>query len=405
MTVSGDNRWKLKGRVVTAGVDLANGWVTVDGTLITGVGSGDGPSCPVTADLGDFIIAPGFVDLHVHGANGYQFGGESRSEVVTAAREVAIGHAAHGTTTLMATTISEEPERLRMIVSALGSLVGTKVPCGAQLGGIHMEGPWLAPTRTGAHDPLRLRPPDAKELESLIEASGKTIRLVTYAPELDRDHSVLNAGLNAGIVMSVGHTEADWETVLKAFAAGASHVTHLGNAMAALDRRAPGPIAAALETAGVTLEVIADGIHVHPGFLSLLAHLADDRLIAVTDAVAGCGMPEGTYRLGDQEIVVHSNSASLASDPGVLAGSVLTMDRAVAMLCSIGMSLQAAITTATATPAARAGMPSKGHLRPGGDADIVVLRPNLAAAATVVCGSVAWDPMGLLDPLGTKGSS
>jgi N-acetylglucosamine-6-phosphate deacetylase len=202
------------------------------------------------------------------------------------------------------------------------------------------------------------------------------------------------------VVMSVGHTEADADTTAAAFAAGARHVTHLGNAMPGIDRRAPGPMAAALADSRVTLEVIADGIHVHPRFLSLLGAVAPDRLVAVTDATAACGMPPGSYRLGVAEVVVDAERVVLADRPGTLAGSVLTMDRAVATLVAAGVDLATAVTAATATPAGVVSAAGKGHLRPGADADLVVLGDDLVARATVAGGVVASDPDRLLAAVG-----
>jgi N-acetylglucosamine-6-phosphate deacetylase len=371
-------------------------WVHVVGDRIAAVGSGPAPAATVEIGLDEWVVAPGFIDVHVHGAAGHQVAGDSAGEVETAVRALAVHHARHGTTALLAATVSDTPERLRVAVAGVAAAKLAGGAGGATILGTHLEGPWLAPGRAGAHAPEQLRLPSVEELESLIRASAGTIRIVTFAPELEGSAALVAAGRAAGITMSIGHTDADYDTVQAALRAGATHATHVGNAMPPLDRRRPGPIAAVVADGRATLEVIADGIHVHPGFLAFLAAAAPGRLVAITDATAATGMADGRYRVGPLEVMVADHRVVLAEDHHTLAGSVLTMDRAVATLVDAGVDLATAIQAATSTPAAVVGAGSKGHLRAGGDADLVVLRPDLSAAATVIGGRVVWDPGGLL---------
>ncbi|MHB1738753.1 MAG: N-acetylglucosamine-6-phosphate deacetylase [Actinomycetes bacterium] len=385
---------------MTSGSELDDGWLVVDGARITDVGTGPGPAERCTIELGSEVVTPGFVDLHVHGGGGRQVSGDTAEEVAEAVCQLAHHHLRHGTTALVPTTVSDTLSRLEVAVRGVALAMRDREAGEAAILGVHMEGPWLASGRAGAHEQSLLRSPHPAELEALMAASGAAVRLVTFAPELPGAAELLAAGRASGITMAVGHTDADFDTVREAFAGGARHVTHLGNAMPGVDRRAPGPIAAALADGRATLEVIADGVHVHRGFLSLVGAVAPGRLVAVTDAIAACGMPPGNYRLGSVDVVVDAERAVLAEQPGTLAGSVLTMDRAVATLVDSGVGLPTAVLAATGTPAGVVSAIGKGHLRSGADADIVVLDARLRAVATVVGGRVVWDPDGRLDAVG-----
>ncbi len=393
-------RWVLRGRVTTSGRTDDDGWVLIEGARVAAIGTGRPPEADAVVGLADELVAPGLVDVHVHGGGGHQVAGDTTAEVAAEITALGRHHVRHGTTALVATTVSDTPERL--LAAARGAAAARRAgrPGDPTVLGLHLEGPWLAPSRAGAHNPRCLRDPDPGELDALASAAEGALRLVTFAPERPGAAALLAAGLAAGVTMSVGHTEADQATVAAAFAAGARHVTHLGNAMPGLDRRAPGPVGAALADRRATLEVIADGSHVHAGFVSLVGAVAPDRLVAVTDATAACGMPPGRYRLGELDVVVDEGRVVLADDPTTLAGSVLTMDRAVAGLVAAGLDVAGAVLAATATPAAVVGAADRGRLRPGGPADIVVLDGSLTAAAAVVGGVVAWDPGGLLASIG-----
>lgn len=358
--------------------DGRSGWVRVSGDRITDVGSGR----PAGAVDVHGTLVPGFVDVHVHGGGGRQVAGRTPEEVAANIGAIGQHHARHGTTAMLATTVSDTPEALR--IAAQGAALSGAL-------GLHLEGPWLAPGRAGAHDPHRLRPPALAELDRLHEAASGVLRLLTVAPELPGALELIAHAAARGITVSVGHTAADFTETQRAFAAGARHVTHLGNAMGPVDRREPGPVAAALLDDRVTCEVIADGHHLHPGFLMLAARAAPGRLVAVTDAAAACGLPPGPYHLGGRAVVLEDGRVALADHPGTLAGSVLTMDAAVANLVAAGLDLPGAVVAASTVPARVAGAPGKGHLRPGADADVVVLDDDLRTAITLIGGRCAWD--------------
>ena len=392
----------LAGNVVT-GDAVRRGWVALRGGLIVGVGGGSAPAdfgAPV--ELGELLIAPGFVDVHVHGGAGGQAAGDDPRAVADGVLRAARFHASHGTTCLVATTVSDTADRLLAAAAGVRIAMGLAAPDGAVVAGVHLEGPWLARNRCGAHDPATLRLPDPVELQDLIDAAGGAIRLLTLAPELQGAPSMISAATAAGIVVSVGHTDATYAQARAAFDAGARHMTHLGNAMRGIDRREPGPIAAALADERVTVELIADGHHVHPALLRLAATAAPGRLVAITDAISATGLPDGRHRLGALTVSVSEGRAVLADQPETLAGSVLTMERAVATLVAAGVPPIDAIRAATATPARVLGDErSRGVLAVGARADLVVLDRDYAARVTVVGGRVVHDPGGLLahDPV------
>jgi N-acetylglucosamine-6-phosphate deacetylase len=388
----------LRGTVAIGDAPAPGAWVALRDGLIAGVGQGSPPAgFGAPLELGDQVIAPGFVDVHVHGGGGAQAAGDDPAEVADQVLRAARFHASHGTTCMVATTVSDTAQRLRATAAGVRIAMGAAAGDGAVVAGLHLEGPWLACNRRGAHDPAMLRRPDPAELMQLIDAAGGAVRLLTLAPELDGAPAVIAAAGARGVVVSVGHTDATYAQARAAFDAGARHLTHLGNAMRGIDRREPGPIAAALADERVTVEVIADGRHVHPALLRMVAIAAPGRLVAITDAISATGLPDGEHRLGELAVRVRDGRAVLADQPATLAGSVLTMDRAVATLVAAGVEPIDAIRAATATPARVLGDElSRGVLAPGARADLVVLDARYAAQATVIGGEVVHDPAGLL---------
>jgi N-acetylglucosamine-6-phosphate deacetylase len=392
----------IRGRVaLDDGADPRPGWVALADGRIAGAGTGPAPLGGARSlQLGDRVVAPGFVDVHVHGGAGGQAAGDDATRVAEQVRRAAVFHATHGTTCLLATTVSDTPERLRATVAGIRAAIDNPDPAGAVVAGVHLEGPWLAPARRGAHDPATLRAPDAAELDVLVRAAGGAVRVLTLAPELPGADALIAAALRHGIVVSVGHTEATHEQAHGAFRCGARHLTHLGNAMRGLDRREPGPIGAALTDDRVTVEVIADGHHVHPAVIALVARAAPERLVAITDAIAATGLSDGAHRLGELEVTVRDGRAVLTDQPATLAGSVLTMDAAVAGLVAAGVAPGLALRAATATPARLVLRdPERGVLLAGARGDLVVLDGAYRARATMIGGRVVHDPDGLLtDP-------
>jgi N-acetylglucosamine-6-phosphate deacetylase len=407
----------LAARVATPTQLLENGFVVIEGGSVSEVGSGAPPAMATAMDLGDMLIAPGFVDVHVHGGGGAQVNCPTREEVEASVRSMARFHARHGTTALVATTVSDSPEALRTAVEGVAAVStarrGSPTSEGRRPGdvsqdgagsvvlGSHLEGPWIARSRAGAQFVPALRPPSVTELDDLVARGNGTVRLVTIAPELEGALDLIAAALSGGVVVSIGHTDADYATTKLAFNAGASHATHLFNAMAPMHHRRPGPIAAALGDERVSLEIIADGVHIHPALIALVATLAPERLVLVTDAIGAAGAPPGLHRLGPLEVLVKDGRAVLAGNAETVAGSVLTMGKAVKLAVDVArVPLLTALQAASLHPAKVLGEHRKGRLGPGSNADLVVLDSQLDVVATVVGGQVVYDPTGLLRPLG-----
>jgi len=370
------------GTVVTGDAVLRPGWVAVDGATIRT--TGDGPAPPGATDLGaDAVVAPGFVDMHVHGGGGGSFPGADPDQVSTA-----IGfHRRHGTTTTVASLVTASPDGLLADVRALAERVAT-----GDLAGIHLEGPWLSERRCGAHDVALLRDPDPAEVAAVLAAGGGAVRMVTVAPERPGALDAIRAVVGAGAVAAVGHTDATYDVVRAAVAAGAAAGTHLFNAMRPVHHREPGPVIALLEDPRVTVEVILDGHHVHPALYGTVVCAAGPgRVALVTDAMSAAGMPDGDYRLGGLEVTVAAGLAVLTGT-STIAGSTTTMDVGFRTAVATGggpasdVALLRAVDQTATTPARTLGLPRVGALRAGYAADLVVLDGELAVARVLRAG-------------------
>ncbi|MFE1782463.1 N-acetylglucosamine-6-phosphate deacetylase [Streptomyces sp. NPDC059506] len=326
-----------------------------------------GPVPPQSVvDLSGYWVVPGFVDLHVHGGGGASYSAGTAEEALA----VAALHRRHGTTTTVASTVTGGLDDLARQAAVLSELVEQ-----GDLAGIHFEGPFISPGRCGAHDPALLRNPDPADVRRLVEAARGAARMVTLAPELPGGRESVRLLADLGVIAAVGHTDADYETVLKAVDAGASVATHLFNAMPAVGHRAPGPVPALLEDERVTVELINDGVHLHPSVLGLAFRAAGDRRVAfVTDAMGAAGAGDGRYRLGPLRVRVEGGVARL-DEGGAIAGSTLTMDRAFKRAVTVdGLTVEQAVRAVSATPARLLGLSDRiGSLEPGKDADLVVL--------------------------------
>ncbi|MGH9303688.1 MAG: N-acetylglucosamine-6-phosphate deacetylase [Acidimicrobiales bacterium] len=345
------------------------------------------------SELGGEWLVPGFVDIHVHGGGGAQVNGRAAPDVAASIRTIARFHARHGTTALLPTTVSDSFDHLVATIEGISESMHHPIEGGARVIGVHLEGPWLARAKSGAQNPEALRDPDMEEFRQLHEAARSTMRLLTIAPELPGAFGIIAAALDKGVRVAVGHTDADYETVVAAFGAGATHATHLFNAMSPLHHRKPGPVGAALDDERVTLEVIADLEHVHPAVLRIIGRLAADRLVAVTDAIGPAGLGPGDYDLGGSKVSLVARRVSLAADPTTLAGSTLTMDLAVRNLVEdAGLSMIEAVRAAATTPARLLGMNDLGLIRAGAIADLAVLDARLSCVATYIGGELVKTP-------------
>lgn len=375
MTVLGN------GRVVTHDAILDPGWIEVDGSRIVAVGGGS-PS-RIDVDLADRYVVPGFVDTHVHGGGG---GAYTSADPDSIAR-VAAFHRSHGTTSTIGSLISASAEDLERQVTVLAECVRA-----GEVAGIHLEGPWLSPGKKGAHDPSVLRPPTATEVGRLLELGGGTVRMVTIAPELDGGLAAVSQVVSAGAVVAVGHTMATYDQARQAMDAGATVATHLYNAMPSLHHREPGAVAALLEDPRCTVELVADGHHVHPAMLDLAIRAAGvDRVSLVTDAMQAAGLGDGEYELGGRAVKVRNGLVRLR-DGDSIAGSTLTMDAAFRFVVrEIGVSVIEAARMAATNPAGALGLRDVGALRTGLQADLVLLDSALEVWAVMRAGAWVFD--------------
>lgn len=361
-------------RLVTSESVHSPGWVRIAGDTIVAVGAGPAPAGEGDRrDLGEVTLVPGFVDAHVHGGGGASYP-EVHSVGAQAALAARAAHLARGTTTTMASLVAASPAVLIEQVLALAPLVADGTLCG-----MHLEGPWLSPERKGAHDEGALRAPDANEIDVLLAAAPGAIRMVTIAPELPGALAAIERFVDAGVVVAIGHTEADFERTRNAIDAGATVATHLFNAMPPLLHRAPGPVLALLDDRRVTLELVADGVHLHPELVRFVEQSAGtDRVMLVTDAMAAAACGDGEYRLGSLAVGVHEGVATLAGTD-TIAGSTATMDalfRGRAADCSEA-SLVAAVRMTSTNPARALGLDGIGDIAVGRRADFVVFDDDL----------------------------
>ena len=365
---------------------LSEGWVRVEGGRIIAVGSGGAPDDAEAEviDLGARILAPGFVDLHAHGA----VGRDTMEASPEALRAMARFYVRHGVTAFLATTMAAPADAILAALQTV-AVVRTEGTGGAELLGAHVEGPYLDAARRGCQEAEHVRTADPAEYGRLLDTG--VVRLLTLAPEFPENRVLIRDAVARGIAVAAGHTRASYDDMRGAVELGLRQVTHLFNGMEPLHHRAPGAVGAALTLDGLRCQVIADNVHLHPAALKLAARAkGPDGVILVTDAMAGTGMPDGEYTLGGLPVTVR---AGVARDPeGALAGSTLTMERAVAnMAAASEMGLAATLTMATRTPARAIGRGDrKGRIAPEYDADLVVLEEDLTVSLTMVAGNVVY---------------
>jgi N-acetylglucosamine-6-phosphate deacetylase len=377
----------LAGVAVTP--DGRRSWVTLADGRVSEVGDGAPP--PAVTRLPDgWIVAPGYVDVHVHGGGGHDLT-KGDPVAVTGAADF---HRTHGTTTTLASMVTAPVDDL---VAAMGRIVALIEASNAadrrRFAGIHLEGPFLAVKRCGAQNPAHMVDPTPDTVDALIEAGDGHLRQITMAPERPGAIAAIERFVAAGVVVAVGHTDATTADVVAAIAAGATVATHLGNAMPALHHREPGPIGACLAASQVTCELIVDGHHLHPEFVRLVGSAkGPDGVVLITDAISAAGAADGRYELGGLAVDVVDGAARLASDDpdhlGSLAGSTLTMDAAVRNAVACGWTLDRALHAAATHPARLLGLDGTGEIRPGARADLVVLDASLAVQAVIAGGEI-----------------
>jgi N-acetylglucosamine-6-phosphate deacetylase len=362
--------------LMTPALTVERGLLLVDEGKIVEVVSGEPRALPsgVTAiDLGDSLIAPGYVDLHIHGGAGF----DVMDDIADGLPAVERGLARHGVTSYYPTTVTAPLDTTLRALERLADAIETspqvgRTDCRARPLGIHLEGPFISHQRRGVHPAADLLPPRIDTFDRFWQAARGHIRMMTIAPELEGAPEVIAEAARRGVCVSLGHSDADSETAARGIAAGARHATHTFNAMRPLDHRSPGILGAVLTDDRLSADIIADGVHLDPAIVKLVAEAkGPEQTVLITDAIAATGMPDGRYRLGTIDVDVKDGKCMAG---GKLAGSVLSMDKAVRNLARFaGWSLPQAVAAASRNPARVAGLKQKGCLVAGADADFVIL--------------------------------
>ena len=370
----------------TAGSRIAApGYVTMTGGVVTAVGQGDPPRAPDVALPGG-VLAPGFVDLQVNGYFGEEFltaGADGWARVATRLPQT-------GTTAFLPTFVTAPPGVLTAGLRAAADLIPA-LPAGARVLGVHVEGPFISPAWKGAHNEAWITEPSADAVAELLDAGRGVLRLVTLAPERRGGMAAVTALTKAGVLVSVGHSDATARQVAEAADHGARMVTHLFNAQRPMHHREPGVVGEALTDLRLTSGLIADMHHVNPQVCVLAFRAAPGRICAVTDAAACAGMPPGSYKLGGEPIELPPGDGEppVRSD-GTLAGSGLRMDAAVGNLVAAGIGLAEAVCAATRVPADLIGRPDLGRIAPGAAADVAWLGDDMRTRATWMGGELVF---------------
>ncbi len=356
------------------------GWVHTSDSAIVGCGAGPPPESP-DVDLPDALVVPGFVDIHVHGGGGASYLDGDASEVLRANDF----HRRYGTAVSLASLVTAAPAELLAAVRGLAAATRDGV-----IAGIHLEGPWLSTAHCGAHVCAQMRDATAAEIDALLDAGEGTIRMVTLAPERAGSADAIARLVDAGVVVAVGHTNATYQQTRDAIERGATVGTHLFNAMRPLHHREPGPALALLEDPRVTVELIADGVHLHPAAVYATVRAAGaDRVALVTDATAAAGAHDGEFQLGPVPVDVVDGVARVRGTQ-TIAGSTATMERLFATAAGLGSDRDAALIAAvrmtSTTPARTLGLGAAGSLRVGGDANLVVLEQDFTVHSVMVSG-------------------
>jgi N-acetylglucosamine-6-phosphate deacetylase len=378
-------------RIFTPQEEIADAVILTDGEKIAAVGRRDEVNVPASArrhDRDDFSVVPGFIDVHIHGAAGYDVM-DTRVEALAA---ITSSVATHGTTSLLATTVTaSEQSTCRAVEAVAAWMERSKVgPPGskpsAEILGVHFEGPFISRVRRGVHPEEWIAAPSISLFRRLLASAKGTARIVTLAPELSGAEALIAEVLRAGLVVSLGHTDASYAEAMAAISGGARHAAHVFNAMRPFSHRETGVLGAILSSPGVTAELIGDGVHVDDAAIRiLLAAKGTQSVILVSDGIAATGMPDGKYRLGTFEVNVANGVAR--NSEGKLAGSTLTLDRALRHMVTLGIPLHEALPMLTANPARLLGLEQrKGNLVPGADADLVLLDDQLNVTGVMTRG-------------------
>jgi N-acetylglucosamine-6-phosphate deacetylase len=373
-----DGRWKT-------GLDIL-----VDEGKIAGIKPAGAHQDGQIIDAQGGCITPGFIDIHIHGSNGADVMDASMKSLDTISNFLA----GNGTTSWLATTMTVSVKEIRNSLKTVSEYMNTSHE-GAQILGVHLEGPFLSPLAKGAHAEQHILPPAIDNYQSITGGFPDLVRLVTLAPEQEGALELVSYLKERNITPSLGHTKGSYQQCCRGIAAGMHHVCHFYNAMTPLNHREPGAAGAILENDAVTIELIADLVHVHPAAIRLAYKVKGrDKIVLITDAMNAAGLKDGEYELGGIPVYVRNGEARQMD--GTLAGSTLTQDQALRNMIDIGIPSEDVIAMLTETPARQIGADHyKGKLTEGFDADINILNQEFRVAATYVKGKAVNEKQGM----------
>jgi N-acetylglucosamine-6-phosphate deacetylase len=375
-------------RALTPATEISDAGILIRDGVIEAIGPRESLTLPAGAretNATDMTAVPGFVDVHIHGAGGHDVMEGTNDAISVVTRTVA----QHGTTSMVATTVTASPEDTCRAVDGISRFItqqhSTDV-ARAEVLGVHFEGPFISKVRRGVHPPEWIQLPSAEMLDRFLQAAAGNARILTLAPELLGAAPCMDAARKAGVVVAIGHTDATYEQTRAAIARGAHHAVHVYNAMRPFSHRDSGVIGAVLTSPEVTAELIADGVHVEePAMRLLLQAKGAGCVVLISDGISATGMPDGKYTLGQFEVTVSGGVCRNAE--GKLAGSTLTLDRALRNVVALGIPLLDAVRMLTFNPAKLLGIEfKKGVLRTGADADIVLLDDGLQVSTVFARG-------------------
>ncbi|TAA71692.1 N-acetylglucosamine-6-phosphate deacetylase [Planococcus salinarum] len=375
-------------RLVRRDGKLAEGAILIEGGGIAAVSMA--PFADYTGDRfdgGGSVAMPGFIDIHIHGARGADF----MDDDPVAAGTISAALPAEGTTAFLATTLTQSPERIARAIRHGRNFMNESRAKGAEMLGFHLEGPFIHPDQAGAQPSAYICEPSMAQLRDWFGETLADLKVITMAPEQDQDFHVIRELAKRDVIVSGGHTTADYATINGAQAAGLTHLTHFANAMRGLHHREIGVVGAGMLNRELFCEIIADGIHLSPDMLKLVLQvIGPERLLLITDSMRAKGLPDGSYTLGDQEVTVAGPEAVLAD--GKLAGSVLKMNEGLRQLRqAAGISWTDAIKLSSENAARRLGVwDRKGSLERGKDADIVLVTEDFSVRHTFCRGRMSF---------------
>ncbi len=376
------------GKIITPDTTLENKSLIIKDRSITGIQSGDINPSPGdrVIDLQGYWISPGLIDVHVHGAMGF----DTMDATPEALHRMGSFFAEHGVASYLPTTMTETPEAILKSITNVANCAQSDET--AQHLGVHVEGPYFNPAHKGAQPEYNLRDADPSEYESWLDTG--VVKLVTIAPERTGSMAFIDRGIAGGVEFSIAHSGASYERVIESADHGLRQATHTFNGMLGLHHRQPGTVGAVLTDDRIYAQVICDGVHVHPAVIDLIVRAkGSHRTILITDAIMGTGLADGEYELGGEKIAVKEGISRTVA--GNLAGSTLTLDAAIRnMITFTTLSFEEVLPMATSVPAkAMNWYGKKGIIRPGADADITIFDHDLNVRMTIVAGRIVFQTL------------